>query len=303
MKTIFFLTIVSFLITSLTISQVGPAVPFITISPSAEANGMGGISGAIQTPSSVYFNPANLGTLSQTIQAGTEFYLQRSEWEKLKYNHYAFVFGVKLVDETKNKLTLGAAYSRTILDFDDRTYPPQWWTQEFAGSTNTEAAGLDIYESSDNFSVGAAYNFGILVSSGITVKQIASHLGGSSSINGVTTYTAYTAKPTAVDLGLALKFPLVNLISFIVDSSELYLSYADAGISYAINNWGQEVVYADPAQAEPLPRIARLGWLFEAGYNYSFDDFAINLIGVAFAREAEARLLITTERTTIAVFH
>ncbi len=62
---------------------------------------------------------------------------------------------------------------------------------------------------------------------------------------------------------------------------------------YSKSNIGDEITYVDPAQADPLPRMDRLGYGITAGFDLISDNFRINAFNLSFTVEADDILIIT----------
>lgn len=283
-----FLTV--FFFNSLAFSQAGSsAVPFLLISTSVEANGMGGIMTVANSssPSCMMFNPAQLGLSSRTDMLSTEMYSHRVNWlpafnlSDLWINNYSFMYGMKFPLEENNNISIGLGYSRIFLNLG-----------EFVVITDTNlepVATFNGYETSDNFSMGVGIDLGFTLAFGSTLKKITSRL---SPIGTAEERGSGTANIWASDIGLLAKFPVVDF--FYKDNvvKENTLSpFLDITAAYTLNNLGGSVVYIDASQADPLPRTARLGWSSEAGIKYNTDKIDLSLINVTIAREAENLLI------------
>ncbi len=273
-------------INSQAFSQAGSSgVPFLLISTSVEANGMGGIMTVANSssPSSMMFNPAQLGMSSQTDFFSTEMYSHKTLWlpqfglSDLWLNSYSIMYGLKLPTENSSPISIGFGYSRLFLNLG-----------RFIATTELgpePATIIDGYETSDNFSIGVGIDLGVTVAFGATTKKITSKL---SPVGTAQERSAGTANIWASDIGLVIKFPIINLIFRVNEQQNNILSpFLDITTAYALNNLGGRVIYYDNAQADPLPRTARLGWSSEAGFNYHTEKNDITLFNLMIAREAE----------------
>jgi hypothetical protein len=69
--------------------------------------------------------------------------------------------------------------------------------------------------------------------------------------------------------------------------SRNFLPYANLTFGYSRNNLGSaKVIYVDPAQADPLPRYARIGIGFDIGLNYESDGKSFRPVSFKWTIEA-----------------
>ncbi len=278
------------LMVTLSYGQAGSsAVPFLLISTSVEANGMGGIMTAANSssPTSMMFNPAHLGISSQTDFFSTETFSHKSQWlpqfglSDLWINNYSMMYGVRFSGEKSPNISVGFGYSRVFLNLGRFIVTGEMGPEPLAT--------FDGYETSDNFCVGVGIDLGVTLAFGSTIKKITSQL---SPIGTAQEQPTSSANEWASDLGLIVKFPVVSLITKEYEHTINALTpFFDITTAYALNNVGGRVSYLNAAQADPLPRTARLGWAAETGLHYRSEQIDIPLINVTIAREAENLLL------------
>ncbi len=235
------------------------------------------------SPSSMMFNPAQLGMSSQTDFFSTEMYSHKTLWlpqfrlHDLWINNYSMMYGMKLPTTNNSLISVGFGYSRLFLNLG-----------RFIVTTENSPdpiANFDGYETSDNFSIGVSVDLGITVAFGTTIKKITSNL---SPIGTAQEKTSGGANVWASDLGLLIKIPVMRFIFMDEEfKGKTLLPFFDITAAHALNNLGSRVVYIDPAQSDPLPRTARLGWSIEAGLKFQTDKFNVSLINLTVAREAE----------------
>lgn len=287
-RTMYCFSLISLLfsfVSSLMAQPGSTAVPFLLISPSTEANGMGGIMTSVTPTSSsaMIYNPAQLGMLSRTHSFSSDFYTNVVQWLPafnhldLWLNSYSMMYGVNLGDKLPNNVSVGIGYSKTFLNLGEFIQTDQ--------NNPTEIGRFRGYEKSDNYSLGFSLDVGVIVGFGTTVKRIQSHLlpfgVGNTSITG-------SADLTAIDFGIISKIPVAALLLGHNSSPTIILiPVVDVSLSYAMNNIGRAVVYADPKQADPLPRTARVGWSVEAGAQIAASQSPFNFVRLTIAREAE----------------
>lgn len=67
--------------------------------------------------------------------------------------------------------------------------------------------------------------------------------------------------------------------------------FVNISFGYSQSNIGDEIYYVDPAQADPLPRTARLGYGISTGVDIQYEDNPLRFIGIDFTVDAEDLLL------------
>lgn len=271
---------------TLSYGQAGSsAVPFLLISTSVEANGMGGImtTANSSSPTSMMFNPAHLGISSQTEFFSTETFSRKTQWlpqfglSDLWINNYSMMYGLRFSGEKSPNISVGIGYSRVFLNLG------RFIVNSELGPEPT--ATFDGYETSDNFCIGVGIDLGVTLAFGSTIKKITSQL---SPIGTAQERPANSGKAWASDLGLIVKFPLFSLIKKENEHRLHTLTpFFDITTAYALNNVGGRISYLDAAQSDPLPRTARLGWGAETGLHYRSEQIDVPLITLTIAREAE----------------
>jgi len=261
------------------------AFPFLLINPSTESNGMGGtmISVTPTSPSSMLFNPAQLGMMSRTYAFSSDFYTNVTTWlpafhsSDLWLNNYSMMYGLNLGNAFPKELSVGIGYSRAFLNLGDFIV-----TTEHSPDPIGTFRG---YEEVDNYSLGFSIDVGPVIGFGTTVKRIQSHLSPTGTGNVV---TSGTADVTGVDLGIVTKFPLARY--FVTENEFLRQGLRprfDLTLSYAINNLGGDVSYGDPLQKDPMPRTARVGWSVETGITINTAAVSFDFVQLTLAREVD----------------
>ncbi|MFZ4619314.1 MAG: hypothetical protein ACOYNS_02050 [Bacteroidota bacterium] len=284
------------LFTTLAFSQAGStAVPFLTIPTSVEANGMGGISTTANTssPSSMLFNPAQLGMHTQSNFLSTELNTKRTQWlpafghPDLWLTNNSMIFGMKFSLDDHSSISAGIGYSRLYLNLGT-------FIQSFYDANNISY--FNGYESSDNFSAGIGLNDGYRISVGMTLKKITSKL------TPFGTAQEPRNKSTglwAADFGIIGSLPLLPYMSEVeLNGFNTWAPFITLTGAYAINNIGGRVSYIDDSQSDPLPRTARLGLSLNAGISMLINNEPFTLFDLTAAREAEELLLKITANNT-----
>jgi hypothetical protein len=109
------------------------------------------------------------------------------------------------------------------------------------------------------------------------------------------------ADGTSIDLGALVILPLSELwFKKTIFNSNGYSIKPKSNFSfgYAINNIGEKVYFTDPAQSDPLPRIARLGYNLNFGLDIQIKNVELNLIDYSFTGEADD-ILVKRDTTGI----
>lgn len=269
-------------------AQGEAAVPFLLISPYAEANGMGEASVANSThdPLAMIVNPAHLG-----MQVGSgrfSFGYNRSDWlpgfgtKDLYYRTFAVTAGIRLNDyiDIAPGLTLGAGYSRVFLNLGKQVYT--------LPISPDPVGTFTPYESSDQVTLSVVLDFFVKASAGISFKNIYSKLGpgGSEQEGGFG-----TASVNSYDYGVLIKIPVIEGVSLFrekpVRLGNSLLPYFDFNFGLALNNRGdKEVSYGGVFFSDPLPRYARIGIGVDLGFVYETEKLKLRPVSFKWTREA-----------------
>lgn len=283
--------------TAIAYSQAGnTAVPFLMIPTSTEANGMGGISMVANSssPSSILFNPAQLGMHTQSTIFSSEINSQRTLWlqsfhpKDLWITNSSLICGMNFSVSDHASVSAGIGYSRYYINLGEFIMAQ--------GNGSSDVSSFHGYESSDNYSLGIGFTDGLKIAFGVTMKRINSHLSPA----GTAQETASgKAGLWAMDLGIVGSLPLVPFMSEMeLRSEEPLAPFVTVTGAYALNNLGERVFYIDAAQSDPLPRTARIGLSLNAGAAIQIEHTAFEMVNLTVAREAENLLLALSDKNT-----
>ncbi len=272
-------------------AQSEAAVPGLYLNPSPKFNAMGMIGTSIPNndPFGFYYNPAQLGYNSQNSNFSFQFYPAKTNWlgfSNLSYNNTAFNVGYNFKN-LLNGLSLSAGFGYIHSKMD---YGP------FIISSPNSPNPIGPFDSYDEFNaygfgLGIEYNY-IRFSVGMTYKKINSVLSSQTSVHFL---GKGGANISAMDYGFLITAPIVKLIDpkynlFSYHNMDA-IPYLNVSIGYARLNQGGEVYYIDPTQADPLPRTARLGYTFSAGFDIHFNNVSIRMLGYDFSVDADDELI------------
>lgn len=247
-------------------AQSEAALSFLTIPVSPVNAGMGNTGTSLPSDDVFGFlsNPAQLGYLSQHTNLSFQLYPEESLiYNILSYNSVAFNLGYNFERLIKFPLSFGVGYNRTKDEF--KIWPGN---------------DMDKY---DAFSFGIGVDYFVELSAGYTYKNITSEIA------------EFSAAVSAYDLGFLLNVPVtrlifkqnnLNFISSLELKPELNFS-----IGYAQSNIGGEIYYVDPAQADPLPRTAVLGYSVSAGLKEMDMKMPLEIVHLDFSAEAKDYLI------------
>ena len=268
------LTAIQFLLaTNFLFSQGEAALPFLVfpVSPAQNAMGATGTSLPIEDTYGFLFNPAQLGYTSQSNNLSFIFYPDKinfiNPFGKVTLNGISLNLGYNFKSLLNFPLSVGIGFANPEINFG-----------EFVITGPGSPDPIGTFESKDYYyaySIGAGIDYYIQFYAGITYKSITSILSdqpiGEEQGSG-------TAEVSAIDYGFLLNVPIIRLIddnlNFEIIQNVPTKPYLNLSFGYAISNIGDEVVYFDPAQADPLPRTARLGYGVSTGINMQFEKFA-----------------------------
>ena len=260
-------------------AQGEAAVPFLLLNPSPSLSAMGSTGTALPTedPFGFLWNPAQLGYTSQTNNLSYIFYPAKLEWLPafnldLELNAIALNTGYNFKDLIGVPLSFGFGYSNFEVNFGEFVR-----TDENGNVIGTFEA-KDYY---DAYSFGLGLDVGVQLSVGYTIKDVTSILSDQPTGEEQGTGMAET---TVNDFGILFIVPVLKLINENIklglDESLFAKPTFDFSLGYSKSNIGDEIYYIDQNQADPLPRIDRLGYGISTGFDLFSDDFSINAFNI-----------------------
>lgn len=262
-------------------SQGEAAVPFLLLqtSPSLSAMGQTGTALPTEDPFGFIWNPAQLGYTSQNNNLSFIFYPSKIEWEPRIYSNIesqaiALNIGYNFKDLIGFPLSFGFGYSSTKFDYQIPV----------CLSCPRERDDYFAY----SFGLGIDYN--IQFNFGYSIKDVSSTI-----IPDIGEPSEVEAERTVDDFGILLNVPVIKLIN---ENLTLPLGEDLKGnptfefsLGYSKSNLGDKIYYIDRAQAEPLPRVDRLGYGIKTGFDLISDDFKINALNISLTVEADDILI------------
>ncbi len=268
---------------SILIAQGEAALPFLSFPTSPMNASMGSVGTSLPTDN-VYgflYNPAQLGYTSQFTNFGFQFYLKNPVMSRLysQYNTLAEINSIALnLGYNFNKIlnipiSIGLGYSNSEFKIESPVY------------YNDDKDNYSAY------SIGIGADYFIQFSFGFTYKSISSNLSQYSirTINN-------GSGASAIDVGFLINVPVSKLIDQdakpIILGNIPILPSLDFSVGYAQTNIGDKVYYVDKSQADPLPRIARLGYGLSAGMKLPGNIDNIEIFHLDFSVDAEDYLIV-----------
>lgn len=279
-------------LTNKTFSQGEAAVPFLLLQPSPSLAAMGQTGTALPTedPFGFLWNPAQLGYTSQNNNFSFIFYPSKLDWlpelnADWEVKALAFNLGYNLRDLIDFPLSVGFGYSNVEFNYG---------TFNFANPEPTTFESKDYYHA---YSIGFGIDYYAQLNAGFTFKSVTSMLSDNppGEVEGVG-----TSEPNVVDFGLLINIPVFKLIdedmAIELEGDMQLKPDFNFSVGFSKSNIGDEVYYIDPAQADPLPRIDRLGYGFTAGFDLLGDNFQMKVLNFALTVEADD-ILISRDST------
>lgn len=292
MKTKFYILVLLSLLSfrSISFSQGEAAVPFLLLQPSPSLAAMGQTGTALPTEDPFVFlwNPAQLGYTSQNNNLSFIFYPSKVEWLPqfnldLELKGTAFNAGYNFKDIIKFPLSVGFGYSNFEINFGE------FIRYDENGNPIGTFQSKDYYNA---YSLGIGIDYYAQFNAGFTFKSVTSILSDrpTGEEEGVG-----TAEPSVVDFGLLINVPVLKLIdkdlNFELENDMQLKPDFNFSIGYSKSNIGDEVYYIDPAQADPLPRMDRIGYGFSTGFDLLGDNFQMEILNFSLTVEADDILI------------
>ncbi len=285
--TILFLSLFSFLLlNNKTFCQGEAAVPFLLLQPSPSLAAMGQTGTALpsEDPFAFIWNPAQLGYTSQNNNFSFIYYPSKLDWlpqlnADLEVKGLAFNVGYNLKDAIDFPLSFGFGYSNVEFDYGNF----------FNNVQQTTSESKDYYHA---YALGVGIDYYCQFNAGFTFKSVTSILSDQPTAQE---QGSGTAKPNVVDFGLLINIPVLNLINpeldLYLDGDTKFKPDFNFSIGYSKSNIGDEVYYIDPAQADPLPRMDRLGYGISTGFDLLGDNFKMKVLNFSLTVEADDILI------------
>lgn len=197
----------------------------------------------------------------------------------------AFNAGYNFKDFIGFPLSLGFGYSNTEINFGEFQ---RGGYDEFPGESK------DYY---DAYSIALGIDHFVQLNLGFTIKSITSELAanfiGGEAVMG-------KGDRTVTDFGVLVNVPVLKLINENLqlgsEPINILKPYFDFSLGYSKSNIGDKIYYIDVAQADPLPRMDRIGYGISTGLNLVSDNFQIKTFNLAFTVEADD-ILVSRDST------
>lgn len=269
------------------------ALPFLTLQQSPLLSGAGQIGTAIPMQDAIgfYYNPAQIGYFSRTNSLSGFFMPQKSQPVSLLPEVSFQNSSVTIGYHVNSPLSIGFGYIHNKVSYGifSTTNP----------NNPNSTAKYENYDSFDGYTIGFGYNYYMHFNFGFAIKSYRSVLNDFNQ-NNQSTFRKIDG--TAYDFGALIIAPVSQLLFrnakfYITDDASLKPDIAFT-LGYSLSNVGDKVSYIDPAQADPLPRTARLGYSFNFGLDLSLLGVRLNTVDYSFTAEAEDILLESNADTT-----
>ncbi len=266
------------------------AMPVMTLQTSLPLLGAGWIGTAKPNndPIGFYLNPAILGYSSQSNHASLFFMPTKVDWIPvfgITRDTYGFNLGYNFKD-LGIPISFGFGYIHDHTDY--RIFTRMNSAGEILGEFNS-------YDKYDVYSIGVGIDYYLLFNFGMSVKPFESHLSDSPTENEV---GAGKAEGTALDYGAMIIAPISKLFfdnsKFEFCNTAYIKPVVNFTLGYSLTNVGDEVVYFEKAQADPLSRTGRLGYTFDFGFDANLNNTNINIFTYSFTAEVEDILIEQT---------
>jgi hypothetical protein len=280
------LSIIILLFPVLINAQGYAAIPALGLNPDPQSFGLGmsGVSLPSNDPTGFYFNPAMLGYSSQTKNLSIQFYTDKVIWlpgrisSGTTFNNIGITAGYNF-ENILNGLNLSAGLGFISNKFD------YGWSYAYDQSSRTNIY-YDAFDKYNAFGIGVSLNYYINLSLGLTFKAIDSKIGP---------FANEEIMPNAVDWGVLLNVPVSKLVAddliYKPFENTFLKPVVNLSMGYSRSNIGNEVSYIDPAQKDPLPLTARLGYTISLGSDLLVNNHSINFFTYDITIESEDLLI------------
>lgn len=281
--------LLGFISTALAQGPGTAGVLFLRIQPGPRASGMANASVASTASEAlgVVFNPAQLGSLARERRLAFEFYPRKTNWlpqlaADLGYDAKTVLAGYNFKQRyPKIPVSVGVAYSRVFIDLGE---------QIITGENDPTPLGVfHSTERANVWSIGAGLDYLVKVNLGVSFKDIESNLAPRAQQG------PGQASATARDFGVLAYVPFEEVFTKLTGKSlEVrpgVRPFLGTALGYSKSNIGGKIAYIDAAQADPLPRTARIGVSLKAGLTHTTAEQTWRLFSFEHLYEAEQLLV------------
>jgi len=277
----FLTTFLLILILASTSNLVAQGSLYLNPSPLENGLGMTGTSLPNEDPAGFYYNPAELGYISQTNNISWQVYPSGANWlgnnADIKYQNTSFNIGYNFKQLLGGlNLSAGFGYIHSNYDMSSGTL---FSRQDERYNAYGFGVGIDYFV---QFNIGITYKNTTLYNPLVLIMAGYPYIGNE-------------AKSNAIDYGILLTVPITKLISpdlqFPVLDNIPILPYLNFSTGYAQLNVGKAFTFANDPFPEPLPRTARLGYTISAGFNIKLNNSTIQALGYDFTVYADDDLV------------
>jgi hypothetical protein len=252
------------------------AIPFMMYQPSPEFQGSGsiGVAKPAENPMGFYTNPAQLG-----------YYSTKNRMSVLTMPKTKDFMGLSGINLKSHLMSAG---------FDlERIFPGLPVSVGF-GYMNSKMSFREVYVSNpadseilgkfspsdeiESYSAGMSFKYYAYFNLGVTFKRFNSQIVSNPNSPQP---SLYETDGNAYDLGAMIILPVSELFlsntKFMMDDGNFVTPNIKLSTGYSITNIGDEIYYNDPAQSDPLSRVARLGYSLNFGFDFNIQDELIKL--------------------------
>lgn len=245
---ILFVAVMMFISAVPAFSEVGTAVVFLTLAPGARANGMGQAFVAVaDDATAAFYNPAGLALTcpdDDSLRCPSELLLMHSPWMPVFGLSDLYLEYFALTHEVEGWGNFGL--SANYLHVGDVTERDE---------QGNELGEFKVYDLAFNLSYSTKVTESMAV--GGNLKYIRSQLHPD---DGVGT-------DWAVDLGWLYRFGDHRIFSGVPGLRSIpglnSFSTNSLRLGASLSNWGPDIAYKSESQADPLPRLLRLGFAYD----------------------------------------
>ncbi len=245
-------------------------------SPVLVAMGDAGVALPVNDATSIIYNPAHLGfnVRSNNFLISYNFNetpAGNSFKNPIPLRNFGINLGYELDSINNIPLLAGVSYiRRSASDIQFTRY----------NDSGRVMGDFNSSESSNEFSIGASYEYYALLSFGLTYKLINSEL---SEITG--SRSSNTGNANALDIGILAKIPVVQDYKL----ADKLAADLDCSLGMALLNVGEDLIVGE--KEDPLPRMNSLGYSISLGIKNINEDFQIKYLNIDWSAAASSMLV------------
>ncbi|MBN8706673.1 MAG: hypothetical protein J0L62_12425 [Bacteroidetes bacterium] len=269
---------------------VTTAAYFLRIPTSATINSMGrsGVALQFNDPFLALDNPAFMASFSSqtNLVYGSQYSTLFPELRgNLSLNNQAVAAGINLESLTNLPMKVQFTYTRRFFNLGENVRTTE---------TGEELGRYFSYETANSITASVSYKYGAEWFLGAGYTRIYSRLNpfpADEDKDGISSGNAFS-------FGLLSRLPFHEWYTWADTEDQFYPEYF-LNLGMSVLNKGDKLIYIDPVQADPLPKMAKIGYSVVFNYNLKYENTFLNLASFQWSADVNDLLVKRSSEFTM----